>query len=212
MSSRGARVGRGFAAAGVATLVAALFHMAGGGEAPSAVALTLSLVFSTLASIVLVGKRVALWRLALSVAVSQFLFHALFTLSPSSTFSGMPMGGHLHAGMHLTLVPGAGVTADAVTPGPTFLGEDVWMWLAHAAAAALTIAVLLHGERTLLAVARFTFFRLRRFADRVAAVLPATPSRASAPIDTVPASLHGVEALIGTLRHRGPPWDVVPAG
>ena len=212
MSSRGARVGRGFAAAGVATLVAALFHMAGGGEAPSAVALTLSLVFSTLASIVLVGKRVALWRLALSVAVSQFLFHALFTLSPSSTFSGMPMGGHLHAGMHLTLVPGADATADAVTPGPTFLGEDVWMWLAHAAAAALTIAVLLHGERTLLAVARFTFFRLRRFADRVAAVLPATPSRASAPIDTVPASLHGVEALIGRLRHRGPPWDVVPAG
>ena len=55
MSSRGARVVRGFVAAGVATLVAALFHMAGGGQAPSALALTLSLVFSSLSSIALVG-------------------------------------------------------------------------------------------------------------------------------------------------------------
>ncbi|MEY9852183.1 hypothetical protein ABH923_001861 [Leifsonia sp. EB41] len=211
MSSRGTRVVRGFAAAGVATLVAALFHMAGGGQAPSAVALTLSLVFSSLASIVLVGRRVALWRVTLSVAVSQFLFHALFTLSPSASFSGMPMGGHLHAGMHLTLVSGAGVAPAAVTAGPTFLGEDVWMWLAHAAAAALTIAVLLRGERALLAVARFTFFRLRRFVDRVAAVTP-TLGTVSTPIDTVPATLHGVEALIGALRHRGPPRAVVPAG
>lgn len=211
MSSRGARVVRGFAAAGVATLVAALFHMAGGGQAPSALALTLSLVFSSLASIVLVGRRVALWRVTLSVAVSQFLFHALFTLSPSASFSGMPMGGHLHAGMHLTLVPGAGTAPAAMTAGPTFLGEDVWMWLAHAAAAALTIAVLLRGERTLLAVARFTFFRLRRFVDRVAAVAPAL-GRVSTPIDTVPATLHGVESLIGALRHRGPPRAVVPAG
>lgn len=212
MSSRGARVVRGFAAAGVATLVAALFHMAGGGEAPSAVALTLSVVFSSLASIVLVGRRVALWRVTLSVAVSQFLFHALFTLSPSASFSGMPMGGHLHAGMHLTLVPGAAAATDAVTAGPTFLGEDVWMWLAHAAAAALTIAALLRGERTLVAVARFTFFRLRRFVDRVAAVTPVAPVRVATPIDTVPATLHGVEALIGALRHRGPPPTVVPAG
>lgn len=212
MSSRGARVARGFAAAGVATLVAALFHMAGGGEAPSAVALTLSLVFSSLAGIVLVGRRVALWRVTLSVAVSQFLFHALFTLSPSASFSGMPMGGHLHAGMHLTLVPGAAAAADSATGAPTFLGEDVGMWLAHAAAAALTIAVLLHGERTLLAVARFTFFRLRRFVDRVAAVTPVAPGRVSTPIDTVPATLHGAEALIGALRRRGPPRAVVPAG
>ena len=107
MSSRGARVVRGFAAASVATLVAALFHVAGGGLAPSALALTLSLVFSSLGSIALVGKRVAAWRLTLSVLVSQFLFHALFTLSPSATFSGMPADGHLHAGMHLTLVPGS---------------------------------------------------------------------------------------------------------
>ena len=212
MSSRGARVARGFAAAGVATLVAALFHMAGGGEAPSALALTLSLVFSSLASIVLVGKRVAPWRVTLSVAVSQFLFHALFTLSPSASFSGMPMGGHLHAGMHLTLVPGAPAAVDAVTAGPTFLGADVWMWLAHAAAAALTIAVLLHGERTLLAVARFAFFTLHRFVDRVAAVTPVATNRVSTPVDTVPATLHGLQALIGALRHRGPPRVVVPAG
>jgi hypothetical protein len=75
----------------------------------------------------------------------------------------------------------------------------------------MTIAVLLRGERALLAVARFTFFRLRRFVDRVAAVTPAL-SRVATSIDTVPATLHGVEALIGALRHRGPPRPVVPAG
>ncbi|WP_314147842.1 hypothetical protein [uncultured Leifsonia sp.] len=206
MSSRGVRVVRGLAAAGTATFVAALFHMAGGGEAPSVVAVTLSLVFSTLASIALAGKRMVLWRVTASVAVSQFLFHALFSLSPSASFSGLPAGGHVHAGMHLTLIPGAGAGADA-----SLLAGDAAMWASHVAAALLTIAALRHGERAFWAVCHVAFFRLRRFVDLVTAVLasPATPRRA--PIETAPATLPALDVVLGGMRHRGPPVGIVPA-
>lgn len=211
MSSRGARVARGFAAAGAATLVAALFHMVGGGQAPSALALTLSLVFSTLVSIALVGKRVAAWRLTLAVLVSQFLFHALFTLSPSATFSGMPADGHLHAGMHLTMNPGTPSSAGMTMPA-TLVGDSPWMWLAHAAAVVLTVAVLLQGERALLAVARFAFFVLRRLVDRVAAVQAEPVARVLSVVAAVPSALRRLDTVLDGMRRRGPPPGFVPAG
>jgi hypothetical protein len=212
MNSRGARVARGFAAAAVATLVAALFHMVGGGLPPSALALTLSLVFSSLGSIALVGTRVAVWRLTLSVLVSQFLFHVLFALSPSATFSGMPADGHLHAGMHLTMVPGS-ATSTAATPMPAMtFGDSSWMWLSHAAAALLTIAVLLHGERALLAVARFAFFVVRRFVDRVEAVRPARRRRLASAVADAPPALRRLDTMLDARPRRGPPPVFVPAG
>ncbi|WP_348789236.1 hypothetical protein [Leifsonia sp. NPDC080035] len=206
MSSRGVRVVRGFAAAGTATFVAALFHMAGGGDAPSAVAVTLSLVFSTLASIALAGKRLALWRLTASVAISQFLFHALFSLSPSASFSGVPAGGHLHAGMHLTLIPGA-----ATGPEASLITGDAAMWASHLGAALLTIAALRHGERAFWAACHFAFFRLRRFVDRVTAVLASPAGLRRAPIETAPATLPALDVVLGGMRHRGPPMGTVPA-
>lgn len=213
MSSRGARVARGFAAAAVATLVAALFHMAGGGQAPSAVALTLSLVFSSLGSIALVGRRAAAWRLTLSVLVSQFLFHALFTLSPSASFSGMPADGHLHAGMHLTMVAGpASASATGMSMPAMIVGESPWMWLSHGAAALLTIVVLLHGERTLLAVARFAFFVLRRLVDRVSAVQAQPLRRLTASVAAVPRALHSLGTVLDGRPRRGPPAAFLPAG
>ncbi|WP_426625629.1 hypothetical protein ACPPVW_06110 [Leifsonia sp. McL0607] len=211
MSSRGARVARGFAAAGVATLVAALFHMVGGGQAPSALALTLSLVFSSLGSIALVGKRVAVWRLTLSVLVSQLLFHALFTLSPSATFSGMPADGHLHAGMHLTMVAGS-ASASAMAMPAMIVGESPWMLLSHGAAALLTIVVLLHGERTLVAVARFAFFVLGRVVDRVAAVQAEPLLRLTTSVADAPRALSRLDTVLDGRRRRGPPPSLVPAG
>jgi len=202
MSSRGARVVRGFAAASVATLVAALFHMAGGGLAPSALALTLSLVFSSLGSIALVGKRVAAWRLTLSVLVSQFLFHALFSLSPSAHFAGAT--GHLHPGSHLTMV----TDGAAATPMSGMSLSGSWMWLAHAAAALLTLAALRYGERVFVAVSEFTAFSLRRLLTAVAVVdVPVAQAR----VETVPVILPHRTVVLGRLRHRGPPALMGPA-
>ncbi|AAT90010.1 hypothetical protein ATY41_02945 [Leifsonia xyli subsp. xyli] len=205
MSSRGARVVRGFAAAGVATLVAALFHMAGGGQAPRAVALTLSLTFSSFACIALAGKRFALWRLGLSVPLSQFLFHALFSLSPSASFSGMPAGGHLHAGTHLTLLPGAAT-------GPALVVEGWAMCLAHLAAAALTIAVLRHGEHTFWAVCGFASYRLRCFFDRVVGPCRTAAGTSRGLVDSVPLTLPSPGTVLGGMRRRGPPRRAVPVG
>lgn len=202
MSTRSARVARGLIAAGFATFVAALFHVAGGGLPPSAVALTLSLVFSGLGCIVLAGKRSALWRSAASVALSQFLFHALFSLSPSAHFAGA--AGHLHPGSHLTMV----TDAAAATPMPAMSLSGSWMWLAHAAAALLTLVALRYGERVFVAASAFTAFSLRRLLTAVAVVdVPVARTR----VETVPVVLPDRTVVLGRLRHRGPPALMGPA-
>jgi len=202
MSTRSARVARGLIAAGFATFVAALFHVAGGGLPPSAVALTLSLVFSGLGCIVLAGKRSSLWRSASSVALSQFLFHALFSLSPSAHFAGAT--GHLHPGSHLTMV----TDGAAATPMSGMSISGSWMWLAHAAAALLTLAALSYGERVFVAVSEFTAFSLRRLLTAVAVVdVPVAQAR----VETVPVILPDRTVVLGRLRHRGPPALMGPA-
>ncbi|MET3567244.1 hypothetical protein ABIC47_002742 [Leifsonia sp. 563] len=202
MSTRSARVARGLIAAGFATFVAALFHVAGGGLPPSAVALTLSLVFSGLGCIVLAGKRSTLWRSASSVALSQFLFHALFSLSPSAHFAGAT--GHLHPGSHLTMV----TDGAAATPMSGMSISGSWMWLAHAAAALLTLAALRYGERVFVAVSEFTAFSLRRLLTAVAVVdVPVAQAR----VETVPVILPDRTVVLGRLRHRGPPALMGPA-
>ncbi|WP_231371054.1 hypothetical protein [Cryocola sp. 340MFSha3.1] len=202
MSTRSARVARGLIAAGFATFVAALFHVAGGGLPPSAVALTLSLVFSGLGCIVLAGKRSALWRSASSVALSQFLFHALFSLSPSAHFAGAT--GHLHPGSHLTMV----TDGAAASPMSAMSLSGSWMWLAHAAAALLTLAALRYGERVFVAVSEFTAFSLRRLLTAVAVVdVPVAQTR----VETVPVILPDRTVVLGRLRHRGPPALMGPA-
>jgi hypothetical protein len=195
-------VARGLIAAGFATFVAALFHVAGGGLPPSAVALTLSLVFSGLGCIVLAGKRSALWRSASSVALSQFLFHALFSLSPSAHFAGAT--GHLHPGSHLTMV----TDGSAASPMSAMSLSGSWMWLAHAAAALLTLAALRYGERVFVAVSEFTAFSLRRLLTAVAVVdVPVAQAR----VETVPVILPDRTVVLGRLRHRGPPALMGPA-
>ncbi|MDR6612829.1 hypothetical protein [Leifsonia sp. 1010] len=202
MSTRSARVARGLIAAGFATFVAALFHVAGGGLPPSAVALTLSLVFSGLGCIVLAGKRSSLWRSASSVALSQFLFHALFSLSPSAHFAGAT--GHLHPGSHLTMV----MDGAPAMPMPAMPLSGSWMWLAHAAAALLTLAALRYGERVFVAVSEFTAFSLRRLLTAVAVVdVPVAQAR----VETVPVVLPDRTVVLGRLRHRGPPALMGPA-
>ena len=199
MSSRGVRVARGLAAAGFATFVAALFHVAGGGLPPSALAVTVSLTFSGLACIALAGKHSSWWRLISSVVISQFLFHALFVLSPSGHFAGP--AGHLHAGAQLTLVPG---------PAMPMSPDGAGMWGSHVVAASLTIAAIRYGERSFRAVCEFTAFRLRHLFSG-ARIGPVRVLSRRSRIDTVPVTLPAPAVLLGRLRHRGPPALGSPA-
>src|ERR1700712_934267 len=79
MHTRWARVARGCAAAAFATFVAAFSHSLAGGSVPTAFGLFVSLMLSAMVCTLLRGRTLSLWRLAASVGVSQFLFHALFS-------------------------------------------------------------------------------------------------------------------------------------
>lgn len=201
MSTRGARVARGLVAAGFATFIAALFHVAGGGVPPSALALTLSLTFSGLACIALAGKRSRVWRSAASVALSQFVFHGLFSLNPSGQFAGAT--GHIHPGSHLMLIPGQ-------PAAETMTHDGGAMWMSHIVAAALTLVILRYGERTFRAVCDFAVFQLRRVLGTLTFGVSAAPAR-RVRVETVPVILPQLTELLGGFRHRGPPMAVRPA-
>lgn len=210
MASRWARVARGLLASGVAIFVAALFHIAGGGSAPSPVSLGLSLAFATLASIALTGRRLSLWRLTAAVAVSQVLFHLLFSLG-GGPVSLSPTGGsvvmsHMQMGSRLLLSTAGGMGRHADMGAlPTSGG----MWLSHAAAILVTVIALRFGERTfwgLLETTRLTLgtgidLLMRRLAVApVALVLPI-----ARPVESELSRLRDLGLLVGCVHRRGPP-------
>jgi hypothetical protein len=161
---------------------------------------SLALAFSGIACIALAGRRLSVWRLTVSVALSQFLFHTLFGLG-HGTGTGTAGVGHSHLMHHIdigTLVgPGAGHTH-------SMLPTDSWMWAGHATAALVTIAALRYGE-----LAFWSLYRIARIGLARLMVAPAL-----VPLDTAqasPAAAHGERVvrdlgiLIGRMRHRGPP-------
>lgn len=206
MATRWARFARGWIAAIVATLVSALFHVASGGEAPAALGVLLALAFSGIACVLLAGTRLSLWRLSLSVTLSQFLFHALFGLGAANGSAHGPIALAPHA-HHLTHVGVAALTSGAshqhamLTAGPV-------MWAGHAGAAVVTVLLLRHGER------RY-FSLLDRAGVRVARCLAAA---SPVPLDVTTARpvvphvhvLRELDVLLGRMRHRGPPALLAP--
>lgn len=193
MTTRWARVARGFVAAAISLFVAAFCHIASGGAVPNALALAACLVLSVFVCVALSAKTLSLPRLSVSVAASQFLFHSVFSLWTTTPVSFAGISGHDHEQFALLATPGAvGASADA------------GMWLAHAAAAVVTIGALRYGETAfwgLLAVARLWIGSL--FAT-VAALGPveALPSPVPAEREFLPRAL---ALLLSSMRHRGPP-------
>ncbi|MGN6762039.1 MAG: hypothetical protein ACTHJI_12030 [Leifsonia sp.] len=213
MGSRWARLTRAMLASGTAILVSSLFHVAGGGTAPGAIPLVLSLAFATLASVALTARRLSLWRLTLAVASSQFLFHALFSLgggdahftttgtgTGTGTSTGTLIGGmtHLHAGAHLTLVGGAMPASHGSELSPS-------MWLTHATAVLVTVIALRFGERAFWGLFETARVRIERAADRLVVVPVPVAASVAAPAAAEPARLRDLGLPLARLRHRGPP-------
>lgn len=205
MGSRPARAMRGTLASAVAIFVAALFHVAGGGAAPGIVPVALSLAFATLASIALTSRRLSLWRLTVSVVLSQFLFHALFSLGDGTArfvgADGTSALGHLHTGAHLTMT-GAAMPASHTDPASPS------MWLTHATAVFVTVVALRFGERAFWGLFATARVGVLRFAELVAGAAP-IPVRVVAVVSAVaaaePARLRDLGLPLARLRHRGPP-------
>jgi hypothetical protein len=206
LGSRPARAVRGTLASAVAIFVAALFHVAGGGAAPGIVPLALSLAFATLGSIALTTRRLSLWRLTLSVVLSQFLFHALFSLG-GGTARFIPAGdgaaslGHLHVGAHLTMTGGA-MPASHADPGTPS------MWLTHAAAVLVTVVALRFGERafwSLFETARLGVLSFARALAEAAPVPVRVETVAAVVTSAEPGRLRDLGLPLTRLRYRGPP-------
>lgn len=189
MDSRWARVARGTIAAAVATFVAALSHTLGGDTAPSWFGVAASFVLSLAVCTALSGRTVSWWRLAASVAVSQVLFHALFS------GAGAPEASSVHR-------------HDAsVLPMPAMDAHDDRMILAHVVAGVITLLALRFGERAFWSTAecaRLVVARVLRVTQPVAVVAGrAILSVARAVV--APRRIH----VPSTHRHRGPPLQFV---
>jgi len=203
MSSRWARVARGFLVAAFSVFVAMFSHAIAGGSAPGGVGLGLALTFATLASIAMVGRRLNVVRMTASVIASQFAFHLLFSVGASTTSTFHQAG---HHGV-VSLTTGAAGTGTQMTHG------DASMWVWHAVAAVLTIAFLWRGER---AVWRVLATASRRLFVVLIGTLVGVPVRTTgAALAAVPASVRTLRddlgVVLSALRHRGPPVGALSA-
>lgn len=186
MGSRWGRVLRGWSAASFAIIAAAVSHTAAGGAAPTVFSLAVSLVIAGMLCTILAGAAVSWVRLTVSIGVSQFLFHGLFS------GLGTPVSvEHVHGAA--TMIPDA-----AATPH-----HDGSMWLAHAAAGLATLVAFRYGESAfwgLAATATLLFARL------IGVFVPVEPSPAPAVAFHATATLPRLAAvLLSSMSHRGPP-------
>ncbi|WP_144630386.1 hypothetical protein [Arthrobacter woluwensis] len=222
MTARGARFARGWVAATAATSIAAFSHVLAGGAVPAAAVLLLSLVLSGLVCTVLAGKTLltgkalhtgsplSLWRLSAGVLFSQALFHGLFSMAPAGMTAGtaatmahdMARMGHAgHAARSMAPVPGS-----VATDGSMALMDhsSPLMWLGHVVAAVFTIAVLRHGEVTLLKLLAALRMRLLPVIPRVAPLV-VVPGSLTMPLDRRVTPLRNLGVPLLVMRHRGPP-------
>jgi hypothetical protein len=204
MDGRQRRALRGAAAAALSVFVAAWFHVASGGDAPTPLAVIASFVLASPVCVLLAGRRTRLWSLAVSVGLSQFLFHALFSLGAPSDVRFVSAGGaeampgmpdmHGMSDLSLHAIGGHGASAAAVAVPA--------MWVGHALAALITIVAIRRSERALAAL----FALAARFLVR-ALLLALAPLRGeTAELPQRPA-VRAVAQLVveAGLHRRGPP-------
>lgn len=189
MTDRQLRLLRAAAASSVATLLAAVSHTIAGGAAPHPLLLAaVSCLLIPLAAL-LIGARPSRSRVALTVVVSQTVFHAIFQTLGTPTAGAAPvMAPHAH---HFSLADlgqtGAIIPMDAVMIG------------GHAVAAALTILLLCHGESLVRAISGWVRAQLRRAVDPFHPVL----DHPGAPVAAVTALFDAT--LASSVSRRGPP-------
>ncbi|CAN5390153.1 hypothetical protein BH11ACT5_BH11ACT5_19820 [soil metagenome] len=185
MDSRWARVARGVTAASIATFVAAFSHWISGGVAPSWFGVGVSLVISIMVCTVFTGRTLSVWRLAVSIGLSQFLFHSLFS------GLGTPVIAEHHMGA-------MDATAAHLHAAPT-------MWLAHAIAALVTVVAFRFGEQAFWGVAGTARLLLARLLIVVIPTLDVPRPVVAVERRYLPRDL---ALLLSSMRHRGPPVEL----
>lgn len=199
MHTRRMRVARGLVAAALATFAAASSHGIAGGVMPSLFALLIAASAAVFVCIALAGRALSLWRLSISVVLSQAAFHLLFTLVPAANGTVLS-GAH---GEH-TMPGGATMLQlDAVVPAAHGHPGDAVMWAGHAVAAVVTIVALRRGERAFWGL--FSTLRLCALA-LFGALLAIVPVRRTVPVAPDRLDLPAFAGIfLSPMRRRGPP-------
>jgi hypothetical protein len=196
MTTRWARFVRGWVAAAISVFVALCSHTLAGGAVPSLAGLCLCLAFSGMVCIALAGKSLSLPRLAISVLLSQFLFHGAFSLL-GSTAPATPTPA-THSMSDLMSAPAVHITP-LVDSG---MSMPAWMWAAHGVAAIVTIAALRFGERAFWQLLALTRPLARRLLTPV--VVAVTSAEPAHPIEAELLPRPRLVVVSGA-RRRGPP-------
>lgn len=212
MTSRSARLARGWIAATFATTVAAASHVLAGGPAPHTLMVALSLALSGLLCVALAGKALSLPRLILGVAASQGTFHTLFTAAPSSSTAVVNHSGHMShdAGEMAAMLANSAGAPFALTNSAALDHSMTAMWFGHAVACLLTILFLRFGE-----TAAWRLLDALRL--EILWVLAIAPLHTPAPkrLFTGPTSqllpLPDLGIPLRAMRHRGPPLRIIAA-
>jgi hypothetical protein len=197
-STRWMRVLRGTLASVFATFVAAFSHVLGGGALPGVAAMSLSVALAMLVCIALAGRTLSLWRTITSVGLSQVLFHGLFSTVMGTSTLSMPSHAH-HSAVDVVITTNASAVSS---------GHSASMWLAHAAAAAVTVLAIRYAEVALVTLRDTATLY---FANLGATHAPVHVSRddSSPRIGcTTRVVHHDLSVLFSALRHRGPPRPV----
>ncbi|MFT4469288.1 hypothetical protein ACMX2H_05200 [Arthrobacter sulfonylureivorans] len=200
MVQREGRLLRGWLGAAVATSLAALSHLAGGGHVPAPAVWLLAFAFAGLVCVGLAGKSLSWARLLVAVCTSQAIYHLLFQLGHAAPAGFTPALGH--AGHHDALLP-AGALLPEVS-GQAATATDPAMLAAHLAAAAATVLLLRRGEHAAAALVGTVALAAPR---RLSSWRPIPRVRLAAPVELLiqPFAALGVPLL--ALRHRGPPLN-----
>lgn len=224
MSTRAARLVRGWAAALVATAVAAASHVLAGGLIPNPAIVLFCLALSAMVSCALAGRSMSLPGTTGAVLASQAIFHFIFTVGGAGAASGAGGETWSSAGAPLAAAGSAAAHAghsahsahaDAAlaqlaetgqyAAGATAAGHSsALMWLGHLLAAAATVALIRNGEAALLRI-------LEAMRLRIIAILPLILPLPLGP--RIPkfstlgpaAPLRNLGVPLLAMRHRGPP-------
>jgi hypothetical protein len=155
------RLARGGLVATLATAIALGGHLLGGGGPPALLGTLLAWGLSATLTSAVAGHRLSLWRLTLSVMVSQVLFHALFMIGGLGVVGAAPTGHHHLVAGGLATTPAAhadhaahalhgGSAGSLGTAGHLLLGSATPLMAAgHLLATILTVIAIHVGERML---------------------------------------------------------------
>jgi hypothetical protein len=203
-NGRGARLARGSAIALFATFIASLAHTVGGGLAPGLLTVVLALAFSVPFAIATVGRQAGLVRASIAAIGAQLALHALYSLGPAGAPAQITMTDASAGALHAHMSPHVHVEQAAAEPAAAHGAHPAtWMWLAHAAAAALTIVFIACTDRVLAAVVASA--RGIRLAWRLLTAPVAAPRRVGTRRPEASTARLARDLHLLSRSHRGPP-------